>query len=70
MSHLFNYLNGNEQALQLVRVPTPAQEQARLASRQHDALVQERKRLGGYALLLVVESRLRQLEELVAKKEL
>ncbi len=46
VSHLFNYLNGNEQALQLARVPTPAQEQARLASRQHDALVQERKRLG------------------------
>src|SRR5258707_9558880 len=54
VSHLFNYLNGNEQALQLVRVPTPAQEQARLASRQHDALVQERKRLGamGNSLLL------------------
>src|SRR5258708_5665540 len=54
VSHLFNYLNGNEQALQLVRVPTQAQEQARLASRQHDALVQERKRLGamGNSLLL------------------
>jgi transposase len=54
VSQLFNYLNGNEQALQLVRVPSPAQEQARLASRQHDALVQERKRLGamGNSLLL------------------
>src|ERR1700745_1258006 len=51
---LFNYLNGNEAALQLVRVPTPEQEQARLASRQHDQLVEERKRLGaqGNALLL------------------
>jgi len=41
-------------ALQLVRVPTAEQEQARLASRQHDQLVQERKRLGaeGNSLLL------------------
>jgi transposase len=53
-SNLFNYLNGNERALQLVRVPTEAQEQARLKSRQHDQLVEERKRLGakGNALLL------------------
>jgi transposase len=53
-SNLFNYLGGNEQALQLVRVPTQAQEQARIASRQHDALVKERKRLGaiGNSLLL------------------
>src|SRR5215510_3571372 len=53
-SNLFNRLNGNEAALQLVRVPTLEQEQARLASRQHDQLVEERKRLGakGNALLL------------------
>src|SRR6201987_3903741 len=53
-SELSNYRNGNEQALQLVRVPTEAQEQARVESRQHDALVQERKRLGamGNSLLL------------------
>jgi transposase len=53
-SNLSNYLNGNERALQLVRVPTEEQEQARLASRQHDQLVEERKRLGakGNALLL------------------
>jgi transposase len=53
-SNLFNYLNGNEAALQLVRVPTAEQEQARIASRQHDQLVEERKRLGaqGNALLL------------------
>jgi len=53
-SNLSNYLNGNEAALQLVRVPTPEQEQARLVSRQHDQLVEERKRLGamGNALLL------------------
>jgi len=51
---LSNYLNGNEQALQLVRVPTEAQEQARIESRQHDALVKERKRIGaiGNSLLL------------------
>jgi transposase len=53
-SDLSNYLNGNEQALQLVRIPTESQEQARIESRQHDALVQERKRIGamGNALLL------------------
>src|SRR5262245_27800678 len=53
-SNLFNYLNGNQGALQLVRVPTPEQEQARIVSRQHDQLVEERKRLGaqGNALLL------------------
>jgi hypothetical protein len=53
-SDLFNYLHGNEHALQRVRVPTPAQEQARIESRQQDALVEERKRIGaiGNALLL------------------
>ena len=53
-SNLFNYLHGNERALQLARVPTEEQEQARLQSRQHDQLVEERKRLGakGNALLL------------------
>jgi len=53
-SNLFNYLNGNERALRLVRVPSPEQEQARLMSRQCDGLVEERKRLGakGNALLL------------------
>jgi len=53
-SNLFNYLNGNERALRLVRVPSPEQEQARLVSRQCDCLIQERKRLGakGNALLL------------------
>ena len=52
--NLFNYLNGNKHALQLVRVPTKAQEQARIGSRQHDALVQERKRIAamGNSLLL------------------
>jgi transposase len=51
---LSNYLNGNEQALQLVRVPSVAQEQARIESRQQDALVKERKRIGaiGNSLLL------------------
>src|SRR5215469_11739027 len=53
-SELSNYLNGNEQALQLVRVPNQAQERARVESRQQDALVEERKRIGamGNALLL------------------
>jgi transposase len=53
-SELFNYLNGNEHALQRVRVPTEAQEQVRVQSRQQDALVEERKRIGaiGNALLL------------------
>ena len=53
-SKLFNYLNGDQNAMQLARVPSEAQEQLRLASRQHDQLVQERKRLGaqGNAMLL------------------
>ena len=53
-SKLFNYLNGDKDALQLARVPTEAQEQLRLASRQHDQLVEERKCLGamGNAMLL------------------
>ena len=53
-SKLFNYLNGDKEALQLARVPTEAQEQLRLGSRQHDQLVEERKRLGaqGNAMLL------------------
>lgn len=53
-SKLLNYLNGDPNALQLARVPSEAQEQQRLASRQHDQLVEERKRLGakGNAMLL------------------
>jgi transposase len=53
-SKLFNYLNGDQNALQLVRVPSEEQEQLRLTSRQHDQLVEERKRLGakGNAMLL------------------
>ena len=53
-SKLFNYLNGDQSASQLVRVPSEEQEQVRLASRQHDQLVEERKRLGakGNAMLL------------------
>jgi transposase len=53
-SKLFNYLNGDQNAFQLARVPSEAQEQLRLASRQHDQLVEERKRLGakGNAMLL------------------
>lgn len=53
-SHLFNYLSGNQHALQLVRIPTLEQESVRAQSRNHDWLVQERKRIGarGSALLL------------------
>ena len=53
-SKLFNYLNGDQNALQMVRVPSEEQEQLRLTSRQHDQLVEERKRLGaqGNAILL------------------
>ena len=42
-ANLFNYLNGNERALQLARVPTSAQEQLRAQSRQQDQLVQRAK---------------------------
>jgi transposase len=48
-SNLFNYLNGNERALRLVRVPTEEQERERLRSRGLDCLVEERKRLAARA---------------------
>ena len=53
-ANLFNYLNGNERALQLARVPTERQEQLRAQSRQQDQLVETRKELGaqGNSLLL------------------
>src|SRR5258707_15899763 len=46
--------SGDQHALQLARVPSEAQEQQRMASRQHDQLVEERQRLGakGNAMLL------------------
>ena len=47
-SKLFNYLNGDQEALQLARVPTEPRTTA-VASRQHDQLVEERKRLGAKA---------------------
>src|SRR5258707_13853010 len=53
-SELANYLNGNEQALQLVRVPTEAQEQARVESRQHDALREQRKRIDALGTYLAL----------------
>src|SRR5260221_11337695 len=53
-SNLFNFLNVNERALQLVRVPPEEQEQGGLQSRQHDQLVEERTRLAAkwHVLLL------------------
>lgn len=51
---LYSYLNGDERALRLVRIPSVQEERRRLRSRQHDQLVQERKRLAarGNSLLL------------------
>ena len=46
-SKLFNYLNGDKEALQLARVPTEAQEQLRLASRQHESTGQRTQAAGG-----------------------
>jgi len=68
-SKLFNYLNGDQNALQLARVPTEAQEQLRMASRQHDQLVEERKRLGARQRH-APEPGLWELEQLVATKGL
>ena len=53
-SRLYSYVNGDQYGLRLARVPTPEQEQARMASRQHDQLVNTRKRLAaqGRSLLL------------------
>jgi transposase len=54
VSNLASYLDGNKRAMQLVRVPSVEQERLRLVSRQHDQLVEERKRLGamGNSMLL------------------
>ncbi|HTD13613.1 MAG TPA: transposase [Chthoniobacterales bacterium] len=54
VSNLSNYLNGNERALRLARVPTEEQERERLRSRALDGLVEERKRLAakGNSLML------------------
>ena len=51
---LYSYLNGDERALRLARIPSVEEERRRLGSRQHDQLVQERKRLAarGNSLLL------------------
>ena len=65
-SNLFNYLNGNERALQLARVPSPAQEQARARSRQHDQLVETRKQLGAQGNALLLSQGYGELQELVA----
>ena len=53
-ARLYSYLNGDERALRLVRIPSVEEERRRLRSRQHDQLVQERKRLAarGNSLLL------------------
>jgi transposase len=69
-SKLFNYLNGDQEALQLARVPTEAQEQLRVASRQHDQLVEERKRLGSQGQRHALEPGLWELEQLVAAEGL
>lgn len=51
---LDRYVQGNRQALAVVRVPTPAQEAARWPSRQREQMLRERKRLEaqGRSLLL------------------
>jgi transposase len=52
--NLFNYLNGQHQALQLVRVPSEEQERLRDESREHDELVEQRKQIAarGNSLLM------------------
>jgi transposase len=51
---LYSYLGGDRYGLRMVRVPSPAQEQLRARSRQHDQLVRTRKALAaqGRSLLL------------------
>lgn len=43
--HLDRYVNGNQDAFCVVRVPSPAQEQARSVSRQRESFQRERQRL-------------------------
>jgi transposase len=58
---LDRYVNGNTRALSVVRVPTPAEEQRRVLSRQREQLRRERQRLAaqGRSLCLTQGYRLR-----------
>ncbi len=51
---LDRYVEGNKDALALVRVPTPAQEQARALHRQREQLVRTRKQLEAHGRSLMV----------------
>lgn len=57
---LDNYVKGNDRALQLAYVPTPAQEQERQESRQRGQLLQHRKSLGAQGQSLMLSQGIRQ----------
>ena len=53
-SRLYSYVQGDREAMRVVYVPSPAQEQLRAQSRQHDQLVATRKALGAQGRALVL----------------
>ena len=69
-SKLFNYLNGDPEALQLARVPTEAQEQLRLASRATRSNGRRTQAAGSQGQRHALEPGLWELEQLVAPEGL
>jgi transposase len=61
------YVQGNRKAFALVRVPTEAQEQERVLSRQREQLVQASRRLKGQGPQSAVAARLPRSRDLVAQ---
>jgi transposase len=53
-SRLYSYVQGDQEMLRVVRVPTPEQEQLRAESRQHDQLVAMRKAIAAQGRALVL----------------
>src|ERR1700730_4031898 len=53
-SRLYSYVQGDTEMMRVVRVPTPEQEQLRAPGRQHDQLVETRKRLAAQGRALVL----------------
>jgi transposase len=53
-SRLYSYVQGDQEMLRVVRVPTPEEEALRAQSRQHDQLVATRKALAAQGRALVL----------------
>ena len=53
-SRLYSYVQGDQEMMRVVRVPTEAEEQNRVESRQHDQLLRQRKALAAEGRSLVL----------------